>query len=518
MISETALKQTLNGLDNYLVEMMNKNTLAGLAVGVVHEGELVYCKGMGYADIAQATPVTMDTGFRIASISKTFTAIGILQLLEQGKFNLDDSVNRYLKGFKVMHKDAFSPPVTFRHLLTHTSGIGEAPTIREALPILLGKDPYFAKEGERVKPLAQMYGGLFITDVPAETKWAYANHAYAILGQLVEDISGMPFPEYMIEHVFEPLGMYKTDYLFSERVRGQFAQGYLFKKGVFEPVTLKLRLLLGAGSIFSSVNEMVKYMEALMNGGANAHGRVLQAETLRMMMTPQLDTDTRVFSMGLGFWLHDFGGHQIAGHGGSHPGFISDMKIAPEEKLGVVVFTNTNAMAPNFIGTEIMYRLLGVPNPDTDFPPRGIASRPYDWSRFCGFYGPKPGFLTNARLWLTFGGEVEVYVDRQNRLAVRTLFGPVSKGLPVYRADDEDPLLYRGQFKGGLMDGYPVSVLFKENHEGAVDRIHIHQNELYKRPYRRSLRFKAGIAIKIIGNLMGFVVLQLLLRKRKKRR
>jgi CubicO group peptidase (beta-lactamase class C family) len=457
----------------------------------------------------------MDTVFRIASISKTFTAIGIMQLWEQGLFDMDDPVNGYLRGFKVMNKDPLSPPVTFRHMLTHTSGIGEAPSIKDALPMLAGRDRFFGKEEDQAPVFSEIYGGLFLTDVHAGTKWAYANHAFAILGQLVEDISGMPFPEYMIEHVFKPLGMLKTDYLFTDRVREAFAQGYNFKKGAFEPISLKLRLLHGAGSVFSSVNEMAKYMAALMNGGANEHGRVLKAETLRMMMTPQLDTDPRVFSMGLAFWLDDFSGHLVAGHGGSLPGFISDMKVAPEDSLGVLVFTNTSDLAPEFIGTEILHRLLGVPNPDADFPPKDILSRPYDWSRFIGFYGPKPGFLTNARLWFSFGGEIEIYVDKQNQLALRTLFGPVAKGMPIYRVDPDDPLLYRAQFKGGIMEGYPVGILFEENHEGAVDRVFVMQNRLYKRPKRQSLRFKAEIAIKILADIVGFLVIRKLLKKKK---
>ena len=516
MVTAAAVKKVLAGLDDYLLEMVNEHRLAGLAVGVVHDGKLVYTKGIGFADIDQHKPMTMDTHFRIASISKTFTAIGLMQLWEQGKFQLDDPVNTYLKGLKVLHEDPHAPPVTFRHMLTHTSGIGEAPSIQDALRMLVGKDPYFiGLEEEEKVPLEDIYGGLFITDVPAGQKWAYANHAFAILGKLVGDISGMPFPQYMLENVFEPLGMHKTDYRFSERVRGDFAQAYAFKKREFEPIPLKLRALMGAGSVFSSVNEMALYLAALMNGGANEYGRVLKAETLQMMMTPQLETDLRVFGMGLAFWLNQFGPHLVAGHGGSLPGFISDMKVAPEEKVGVIVFTNTSDMAPEFIGSEIMYRLLGEPNPDADFPPRGILAQTYDWGRLVGFYGPKPGFLTNARIWFTYGGEVEVYVSKQNQLSMRGLTPPLNKGFPIYRIDPDDPMLYRGHLKGGVLDDYPVPVQFQENGESGVDRVFVMTDQLYKRPKSQSLRFKVNTAAAVLAGVLGLAVLGKLSKKKK---
>jgi CubicO group peptidase (beta-lactamase class C family) len=511
-MTESTFDSILQGIDKYLVESMNKYTLAGLAVGVVRDSELVYTKNLGMADITQGKPITSNTVFRIASISKTFTAIGLIQLWEQGRFKLDDPVNEYLKTFEVVHKDPSAPPVTFRQMLTHTSGIGEAPSVLDALMMLVGKDRGFIESEEDRIPLGEFYQGRFQTEVYPDTKWAYANHAFAILGQLVEDISGESFPDYMLKHVFEPLGMLHTDYLFTERVFPEFAQGYNFKKGKFDPIPLKLRLLMGAGSVFSSVNDMARYMAALMNGGANQYGRILKPETLEMMMTSQLDTDPRVFGMGLAFWLEKFGDHLVAGHGGSHPGFISQMKIAPEDKLGVVVFTNTSDLAPEFIAPEILYRLLGISNPINDFPPSGILYAPHDWEALCGFYGPRPGFLTNARFWLTFGGEVEVFVNKERQLAVRSLIGPLAKGMPIYRLDSQDRMLFEGILKGGLMDGYPVKLLFETGEEDQVNSLFIMENRVYKRPFKSSLRFKVYA---VLGWLTSMFLL-LIFRKKTK--
>src|SRR3989337_3129245 len=124
-MSEETLDRVLAQADGLIIAAMNEHALAGLAVGIIHDGALVYAKGFGLADAKEQRPVTPDTVFRIGSISKTFTAIGLMQLWEQGKFQLDDQVNEYLRAFKVQHRDPQAPPVTFRHLLTHTAGIGE---------------------------------------------------------------------------------------------------------------------------------------------------------------------------------------------------------------------------------------------------------------------------------------------------------------------------------------------------------------------------------------------------------
>ncbi|MFH7025428.1 MAG: serine hydrolase domain-containing protein [Heteroscytonema crispum UTEX LB 1556] len=133
-----------------------------------------------------------------------------MQLWEQGKFQLDDSINKYLKAYQVKHRDPNAPPVTFRHLLTHTSGIGE---VRKFTDLLL---PVWGLGGKPDKPipsLKEYYSEGITPEVYPETKWSYANHGFATLGQLVEDISGQPFSEYAIAHIFAPLGMTHTDYL-----------------------------------------------------------------------------------------------------------------------------------------------------------------------------------------------------------------------------------------------------------------------------------------------------------------
>lgn len=514
MVAKATVAKVLKSLDETIIEAMNKYTLSGLGVGVIHNGELVYAKGFGMADIEGEKDVSADTIFRIGSISKTFTAIGLMQLWEQGKFDLDDPVNNYLKTYKVLHDDPNAPLITFRHIMTHTSGIGETRNIFYALKSLTGKLEIAAEPDEPIVPLGEFYDGHLRAEIYPGQKWAYANHAYATLGQLIEDISGQPFEEYMIEHVFEPLGMKHTDYLLSERVRSEFAQGYNFKKGKFEPVPYQRIIIGAAGSIFSSVNEMARYAAAIMNGGENEHGRVLKAETLSMMMESQLDTDLRVFGMGLTFWLEQFGKHLVVEHGGGWPGFISAFRVAPKARVGVVAFTNCMSLAPDVVSKEIMHQLLNVPNPVENIPAPGILKDVHKWPELCGFYGPKPGFLTNVRFWMGFGGELEVYVNKENQLAVCSLVGQAAKGFAIHRSDPGDPLIYQAVLKGGIAEGRVITVLFGKNEEGDVERLSMMQNTFYKRPFQQSVKFKAYM---LAGALASLVLLLFGRKKIKKR-
>jgi CubicO group peptidase (beta-lactamase class C family) len=128
-----AVERVLERADELIVEAMNERTTPGLGVGVVNGSQPVYVKGFGLADVERERPVTKQTVFRIGSITKTMTAIGLMQLWERDRFDLDDPVNEYLKGYEVKHPDPVAPPVTFRHMLTHTSGIGELRSVADLM-------------------------------------------------------------------------------------------------------------------------------------------------------------------------------------------------------------------------------------------------------------------------------------------------------------------------------------------------------------------------------------------------
>ncbi len=506
-MSEESINNTLENLDQIMTGFINEHKLPGLAVGVIRNGELVYGKGFGFADLEQRIPVTPETVFRIGSISKTFTTAGIMQLWEQGRLGLDEPVNNYLKDYKILHKDPNAPPVTFRHLITHTSGIGEVRALTDVFKPVAGLG---AKPEDPPMSLGEYYQGLLRPEVYPGQKWAYANHAYATLGQLVEDISGQPLGEYMLEHLFGPLGMHKSDYFLTGRVRSDLANAYEFKKGHYEPVKFLRIEVPGAGSIFSTVNDMAKYVEALMNRGANRYGQYVKPETFDVMVTPQLDFDPRLnMNIGLYFVLTQFENHRIIWHNGGWPGFSSSMWVAPDDKLGIVVFTNTSSMAPDLISMKVLREMLGVPEPISTVPVKGLLESPHDWPKLCGFYAPKPGILTNARFLMATGGEMEVFT-KDNHLALRSLSGGAKDTTVMHRAAADDPLFYWG------VKGKDVSrLVFVENEQGEVYKLLMGTSELYKRPYPKSLKFKLTAALGWLAGMALFVVVKSLFKKKK---
>ena len=443
-------------LDRTLIAACNRNALAGLAAGIVKNGSVVYAKGFGMADAARGVAITPDTSFRIGSISKTLTAIALMQLHEQGRFQLDDPVNKFLRAYRI-EQPRSSPPVTFRHLLTHTSGIGELRRLSDLLRPAIGLG---CKPG-RLPTLREYYGPALKTDVAPELKWAYANHGFATLGQLVEDISGHPFAEYMRAFVLGPLGMDHSDFVLSDSVRSTLAQGYRMRRKGLRPVPFLEIVPTPAGACFSSVNEMVKYIAGLLGGGANEHGRIIQAGTLAMMMTPQYQLDPRLAAQGLAFMLSRVDGIRVAGHNGGWSGFTSGMWLAPDDGAGVVVFTNTTTVPLDGLAFDLVRQALGKDSRPAAEP---ILEQPVIWGELCGTYRPVKGFNSNLRLWM-LGGAARVFVS-SGRLMIggRIPFAGIRKGLRLDRADPADPLFYRAEFAG-----LEILVLFRRNASGRVD-------------------------------------------------
>ena len=473
------IQTTIDGADEYIHGQFNQHAAGGLAVGIVHRGELVYARGFGWADYPTRRPVTPDTSFRIGSISKTFTAIGIMQLWEQGKIDLDAPVNDYLKSYRFGHPDPNAPPITFRHIFTHRTGLGDIRSWRELIP---GQPISISAHRGQAPPLREFYAEGLTTELHPGRKWAYDNHAYGTLGQIIEDVSGQPFGQYMIHHVFEPLGMNQTDYFLTERVQ-DFATGYQPQGGPLERVDYTDIVIPGAGSIFSSVNQMALYVAALMNGGANEHGRVLREETLAMMMERQWSLDERLPAMGMTFWLENAQGHRIAQHGGGWPGFISMMLVAPDDELAVLAFTNCGNRSSYDVSLGLMQQLLQIAPESVTPPYPEIQVEPLAWAELTGVYQPAPGFSTNGRVWAAYGGGFEVKVEGP-QLMLKPLGGLARAGLPLHHADAEDPLAFQLAPPQALWTSVmlqPNWVLFQRDGGGQVDRLQLGFLEFHKR-------------------------------------
>ena len=249
-------------------EVLNRWPVAGLAVGVVRDGGLAWFHGHGVADVESGRPVDADTVFRIGSITKTLTAVAVMQLVEQGVLDLDAPAERYLRGYSLRPAKPGFPPDTVRHLLTHTAGVRAVRGPADLLRPTLG---WGTRPGRAAPPLAEYYRGGLGVDVEPGTRFAYSNHGFATLGQIVEDVAGVPFDRYLRDRLLAPLGMHDSDLVRSERVRSRLATGYELQPRGLEAVIDRETVPAGAAGLYSTTGDMARYVAALLGGGANAH-------------------------------------------------------------------------------------------------------------------------------------------------------------------------------------------------------------------------------------------------------
>jgi CubicO group peptidase (beta-lactamase class C family) len=267
-----------------IAQVVDRWPCAGLAVAVITDGGITWFHGDGFADVAAKTPVTEDTVFRIGSITKTFTAVAVMQLWEQGLVDLDAPANDHLRTFRLVPANPNLSPATVRHLLTHTAGVGYWRRLSDLLRPGVGSGVRAGRSG--APPLPQYYSRGLPIEIEPGTKWVYSNHGFAALGQIVEDVSGEPLDRYLPDRIFDPLGMEHTDLIRSERVRAQLATGYVLRSRGLKEVADREVSTPGGGGMYSTMADIARYVAALLRIAAKEHGSVLRPETVATMFRP----------------------------------------------------------------------------------------------------------------------------------------------------------------------------------------------------------------------------------------
>ncbi|OOC54903.1 MULTISPECIES: serine hydrolase domain-containing protein [Nocardiopsis] len=319
-------------LDETVPAALEDGGIAGGAVSVVHDGELLTAREYGYADVEAEKPVDAeDTLFRVASVSKSFTATAVMQLVEAGELDLDTDVEEYV-DFEL--ERTFPADITLRHLLTHTAGYEE----RIAGAILPEGTEADLRESVSVDPPHQLY-------VPGTTP-AYSNYGYALAGYIVEHTSGTPLDDYFRQNIFEPAGMTSSTLAqpLPEELRSRLSNGYVTADGpprAFETVSDS-----PAGAVTSSATDMARFMLAHLGDLDDEGGGLLQPDTRALMQEPGLASDSlgglaEGSRMTLGFFEEDRNGQRVLGHGGDSTVFHSHMQILPEQDAGI--FLNFNS-------------------------------------------------------------------------------------------------------------------------------------------------------------------------------
>jgi CubicO group peptidase (beta-lactamase class C family) len=316
-------------LDALLPAQLQSRDMAGVVISVVKDGQVLLAKGYGYADVAAKKPVVADqTLFRPGSISKVFTAIAVMQLVEQGKLDLDRDVNEYL-DFAI--PKTFAEPITLRRLLTHTAGF------EEVLKNL------FVASAREMRPLREY----LINSMPERvfrpgTTPSYSNYGLALAGYIVERSSGEPFEKYIAAHILEPLRMEHSTFAqpLPPSLEPTMSKGYVATaqsaKG-FEFVQAA-----PAGSLSATGADMTRLMLALLAEGTLDGVTILKPESVRAMETRQLDWPPAVRSLGLILMEYSSNGQRIVGHAGDTFYFHSDMILIPEARVGLFISCNSS--------------------------------------------------------------------------------------------------------------------------------------------------------------------------------
>src|SRR5262245_50058968 len=312
-------------IDKLVAYELESKRLPAIAIALVDDQTIVWSKGFGYADPAKKTPATADTVFRVGSVSKLFTDVAVMKLVEAGKLDLDAPVTKYLPDFKP--KNPFNTPITLRHLMTHRAGLVREPPIGN----------YFDNVNSN---LAKTVASLNQTTLLYEpgTKVKYSNAGVAAVGYVLQKTQGRPFAKYVKENVLDFLGMAKSGFEPTAEIQKYLAKAIMWTLWgrEFPAPTFELGMA-PAACMYSTVNDLALFLRTLSNDGTTSTLPILKPETLQQMWKPQFAAADASSGIGLGFFIDDHKGRRRVGHDGAMYGFATELAYLPTEKLGVVV-------------------------------------------------------------------------------------------------------------------------------------------------------------------------------------
>ena len=329
-------------IDTWLEAQHDYDHLPGLSAAIVIDQEILWSKGYGMADLEKDVPASSSTIYSICSISKLFTSVAVMQLRDSGKLRIEDLVTDHLPWFNLKQQYPDTGPITIRSLLTHSSGVP-----RESdYPYWTGPDfPFPSPEQVKAKLGSQK------TLYSPSTYFQYSNLGMALLGEIVAEVSGMPYQQYIEENILKPLQLADTRTKLPESLwRQKLATGYtaLKRDGTRDMLPLfQARGIAAAAGFSSTVEDLARFaswqFRLLEKGGEE----ILKASTLREMQRVHwVDPDWQT-TWGLGFSVWEADGRTMVGHGGSCPGYRSILNIDPHKKQAFIVMINAQGVSPN---------------------------------------------------------------------------------------------------------------------------------------------------------------------------
>lgn len=414
-------------LDGFVPMQLERENIAGAVVCVVKEGKILFAKGYGYSDVDKKKPVSVeDTLFRPGSISKLFTWTAVMQLVEQGKLDLDRDINDYL-DFKI--PATYPQPITLRNLMTHTPGFEES--IKDL----------FVPEDKKMSPLKE-----YLTDhmprriFPPGKVPAYSNYGATLAGYIVERVSGRSFNDYIEENIFKPLGMVHSTFAqpLPPNLKPLLSNGYELGSG--RPKQFEGVEPAPAGALSASAADISHFMMAHLQDGKFGNAQILRPETVQQMHARQNGFHPEMNAMALGFYEESRNGHRIIGHGGDTIYFHSDLHLMQDASLGFFVSYNSAGKGEISGRTALWQHFLDRYFPYTPPDVAPPASAAADAKTVSGYYMSSRRSQSSL---LDFGNsfeEVRVIPDTENTIKViplKDFNGQIKRWRAI------GPLLYR---------------------------------------------------------------------------
>ena len=424
-------------LDGMMPAQINREDIAGAVIAVVKDGKVLFAKGYGYSDVEKRTPVTPDaTLFRPGSISKLFTWTSVMQLVEQGKLDLDKDVNEYI-DFKI--PPAFGKPVTLKDIMTHTAGFEE--TARDL----------FVADAQHMTPLDQYLKTHMPRRIfPPFVVPAYSNYATSLAGYIVQRVSGKPFSQYVADNIYTPLEMTRTTFVqpLPDNLKPMMSNGY--PKASVKAKPFEFVEAYPAGSVSTTALNMCNFMIAHLQNGKFGDKQILRPDTAELMHARLFDADDRLNGMAHGFYEETRNGHRIIGHGGDTEYFHSDLHLILDQNVGFFVSYNSAGKGEVSSRSILFESFLDRYFPYTSPPAGKVADAKADAAAIAGLYKSSRRFESSFLKMLTFAGELKVIANEDGTISVDAFKSP--SGVPK-KFEEIEPFLYRevhGQDKIGF--------------------------------------------------------------------
>ncbi len=358
--------ETVAALDAFVARQVADKNLPALSIALVDDQQTVWAKGYGFQDRDKKTPATAETVYRVGSVSKLFTDIAVMKLVEQGQLDLDAPVTKYLPDFKPTNP--FDKPITLRMMMAHRSGLVREPPVGH----------YFDDTNPTLAQTVASLNGTRLVYAP-ESKTKYSNAAVGTLGYVLERTQKTPFASYLQQTLLDPLGMKKSSFAPTPAVTKDLAAAVMwtYSGREFAAPTFELGMA-PAGCMYSTATDLGRFLSVLFAGGKGPDGQVIKPDTLKQMWTPQFAKADEKTGFGIGFMITELEGHRRIGHGGAIYGFATELAALPDEKLGVVVIASRDVAngTVTHIADVALKQMLAVKQKQP--PPKIEETRPID--------------------------------------------------------------------------------------------------------------------------------------------